>query len=166
MVDFFLLLMLAGAGDELQGIKRGIMEMADLIAITKADGLNKGIADNTRIAFQNALHLFPKKASGWLPQVNTCSARENTGIKELWELIMKYIEFTKASGYFESFRKEQAVVRMHNTIVDSLNNSFYSDPEVKAMLPEIERQLHEGNVTSYKAAIKLLDKYFNGRNKY
>jgi LAO/AO transport system kinase len=78
---------------------------------------------------------------------------------------MNYIEFTKTSGYFESFRKEQAVVRMHNTIIDSLNNSFYADSEVKAMLPEIERQLHEGTVTSYKAAIKLLDKYFNGRNK-
>jgi LAO/AO transport system kinase len=165
MVDFFLLLMLAGAGDELQGIKRGIMEMADLIAITKADGLNTVIADNTRISFQNALHLFPKKASGWTPQVNTCSARNNTGIKELWEIIMKYIEFTKSSGYFESFRKEQAIVRMHNTVIDSLNNSFYSDSEVKAMLPEIERQLHEGTVTSYKAALKLLDKYFNGRNK-
>jgi len=165
MVDFFLLLMLAGAGDELQGIKRGIMEMADLIAITKADGLNTVIADNTRVSFQNALHLFPRKASGWLPQVNTCSARNNTGIKELWEIIMKYIEFTKASGYFDSFRKEQAIVRMHNTIIDSLKNSFYADSEVKTMLPEIERQLHEGTVTSYKAAIKLLDKYFDGRNK-
>jgi LAO/AO transport system kinase len=157
--------MLDGAGDELQGIKRGIMEMADLIAITKADGLNTVIADNTRISFQNALHLFPKKPSGWTPQVNTCSARNNTGIKELWEIIMRYIEFTKASGYFESFRKEQAIVRMHNTIIDSLNNSFYADSEVNAMLPEIERQLHEGSITSYKAALKLLDKYFNGRDK-
>jgi LAO/AO transport system kinase len=165
MVDFFLLLMLAGAGDELQGIKRGIMEMADLIAITKADGPNKVIADNTRTSFQNALRLFPGKASGWLPQVHTCSARNNTGIKELWDIIMEYIEFTKNSGYFESFRKEQAVVRMHNTIVDSLNNSFYSDDQVKTMLPELERQLHEGTVTSYKAALKLLDKYFKGQTK-
>ena len=87
MVDFFLLLMLAGAGDELQGIKRGIMEMADLIAITKADGPNKLIAEGARVTYQNALHLFPPKPSGWKPQVLTCSALTNTGIKELWEII-------------------------------------------------------------------------------
>lgn len=160
MVDFFLLLMLAGAGDELQGIKRGIMEMADLIAITKADGTNKLIADTTRISIQNALHLFPKKSSGWMPQVHTCSALSNTGIKELWEIIMEYFAFTEKSGYFESFRKEQAVVRMHNTIIEYLNNSFYNHKAVKSLVPEIERQLHEGNITSYKAALKLLDKYF------
>ena len=165
MVDFFLLLMLAGAGDELQGIKRGIMEMADLIAITKADGLNKIIAENTRISFQNALHLFPKKSSGWIPQVLTCSARENTGIKELWDIINEYMDITHKSGYFETFRKEQAVIRMHNTILEYLNSSFYNHDDVKAMLPQVERQLHEGNVTSYKAAVKLLDKYFKGQAK-
>ena len=88
MVDFFLLLMLAGAGDELQGIKRGIMEMADLITITKADGANKLVAENARVLYQNALHFFPKKASGWEPHVHTCSAHMNTGIKEVWEIIM------------------------------------------------------------------------------
>ena len=107
MVDFFLLLMLAGAGDELQGIKRGIMEMADLIAITKADGANKLIAENARVSFQNALHLFPKKSSGWEPQVHTCSALTNTGIKELWEIILEYFEFTKKSGYFETSEKNR-----------------------------------------------------------
>jgi LAO/AO transport system kinase len=160
MVDFFLLLMLAGAGDELQGIKRGIMEMADLIAITKADGANKVIAENARISFQNALHLFPKKSSGWLPQVQTCSAITNTGIEELWEIIMEYFSFTRNSGYFDIFRKEQEVIRMHNTIIEYLNNSFYNHKEVKILVPEIERQLYEGTITSYKAAIKLLDKYF------
>src|SRR5450759_258526 len=160
MVDFFLLLMLAGAGDELQGIKRGIMEIADLIAITKADGANKIIAENARISFQNALHLFPKKSSGWVPQVHTCSALNKTGIKELWEIITEYIAFTRESGYFETFRKEQAVVRMHNTVLEYLNNSFYNHEEVKSLVPDIERQLHEGTITSYKAAIKLLDKYF------
>lgn len=161
MVDFFLLLMLAGAGDELQGIKRGIMEMADLIAITKADGSNKQVAENARILYQNALHLFPKKPSGWTPQVNTCSAHLNTGIKEVWDLIMEYFDFTKKSGYFESFRKEQAVVRMHSTILEYLNNSFYNQEDVKEMVTEVEQQLHEGTITSYKAALKLLDKYFN-----
>jgi LAO/AO transport system kinase len=160
MVDFFLLLMIAGAGDELQWIKRGIMEIADLIAITKADGANKLLAENACVSFQNALHLFPKKSSGWVPQVHTCSALTNTGIKELWEIITEYFAFTRNSGYFETFRKEQAVVRMHNTISEYLNNSFNNHAEVKSLVPEIERQLHEGTITSYKAALKLLDKYF------
>jgi LAO/AO transport system kinase len=160
MVDFFLLLMIAGAGDELQGIKRGIMEIADLIAITKADGANKLLAENACVSFQNALHLFPKKSSGWVPQVHTCSALNNTGINELWEIITDYFAFTRSSGYFETFRKEQAVVRMHSTISEYLNNSFYNHPGVKSVIPEIERQLHEGTITSYKAALKLLDKYF------
>ncbi|TAL81533.1 MAG: methylmalonyl Co-A mutase-associated GTPase MeaB, partial [Bacteroidetes bacterium] len=94
MVDLFLLLMLAGAGDELQGIKRGIMEMADLIAITKADGSNKPAADKARQSFQNALYLFPAKSSGWKPQVLTCSALQNNGIAELWEIIMEYVNIT------------------------------------------------------------------------
>jgi LAO/AO transport system kinase len=160
MVDFFLLLMLAGSGDELQGIKRGIMEMADMIAITKADGANKLIAENARVSFENALHFFPKKASGWTPQVHTCSALTNTGIKELWEIILEYTAFTKNSGYFEAFRKEQGVVRMHNTILEYLNNSFYNCKDVSTLVPELEHQLHEGTITSYKAAVKLLDRYF------
>jgi LAO/AO transport system kinase len=165
MVDFFLLLMLAGSGDELQGIKRGIMEMADMIAITKADGANKQPAENARIAFQNALHFFPKKSSGWLPEVHTCSALTNTGIKELWEIIMEYVAFTVETGYFESFRKEQAVVRMHTTIKEFLTNSFYNQEDIKSLVPEVERQLHEGTITSYKAAIKLLDIYFKSHTE-
>jgi LAO/AO transport system kinase len=136
------------------------MEIADLIAITKADGTNKLLAENCCVSFQNALHLFPKKSSGWVPQVHTCSALTNTGIKELWEIITEYFAFTRNSGYFETFRKEQAVVRMHNTISEYLNNSFNNHAEVKSLVPEIERQLHEGTITSYKAALKLLDKYF------
>jgi len=160
MVDFFLLLMLAGAGDELQGIKRGIMEMADLDAITKADGNNKLVADSARVLYQNALHLFPAKQSGWKPQVLTCSARQNTGVKDLWDLINEYECFTKASGYFEEIRKQQAVIRMHTTISEFLVNSFYNEDEVKTLRPEIEKQLNEGTITSYKAALKLLDKYY------
>jgi LAO/AO transport system kinase len=160
MVDFFLLLMLAGAGDELQGIKRGITEMADLIAITKADGPNKIVADGARVLYQNALNLFPAKPSGWKPQVHTCSAKQNTGIVELWEIIMEYVKFTGLSGYFEQQRKQQAVIRMHNTIVEYLNNSFYNNEDVKLLWPGLEQQLNEGSITSYKAALKLLDKYF------
>jgi LAO/AO transport system kinase len=160
MVDLFLLLMLAGAGDELQGIKRGIMEMADLIAITKADGLNKLTAEGARVSYQNALHLFTSKTPGWKPKVLACSALENTGIRELWELILEYFDVTKKSGYFDEFRKRQAVIRMDSMIVDYLNNAFYTHEEVKRLRPEIEQHLYEGKITSYKAAVKLLDKYF------
>ena len=160
MVDFFLLLMLAGAGDELQGIKRGIMEMADLIAITKADGRNKLTAESARVTYQNALHLFMSKTPGWNPRVLTCSALENTGIRELWELILEYFNVTKKSGYFDDFRKQQAVVRMDSMIIDNLNNAFYNHEEVKRLRLEIEHQLYEGKMTSYMAAVKLLDKYF------
>jgi len=160
MVDFFLLLMLAGAGDELQGIKRGIMEMADVIAITKADGPNKLIAGNARMLYQNALNLFPGKPSGWRPKVLTCSAKQNEGIIELWAIILEYIGFTVNTGYFEELRKQQAVIRMHNTIVESLNYSFYNHEEIRKLMPELEHQLHEGLITSYQAAMQLLDKYF------
>lgn len=161
MVDFFLLLMLAGAGDELQGIKRGIMEMADAIAITKADGNNKLAAEGAKVMFRNALHLFPALPSGWIPEVLTCSARDNIGITELWEKILDYITFTCGNGYFESRRKQQAVIRMHDTIMEFLGNSFYGNKDVKSLRPEIEKQLSEGCITSYKAALILIDRYHN-----
>lgn len=159
MVDFFLLLMLAGAGDELQGIKRGIMEMADLIAVTKADGANKNAAENTRVSFQNALHLFPRKASGWKPSVISCSALASTGIDELWSIIKDYFDFTTKNGYFEEHRRQQSIVRMHGTISEFMNNSFYTNEKVKSSIPEIEKLLYEGKITSFKAALNLLDKY-------
>ncbi len=160
MVDFFLLLMLAGAGDELQGIKRGIMEMADLIAITKADGNNRTVAELARLSYQNALHLFPGKPSGWKPKVLTCSAREKTGITELWAVVLEYFDFARKSGYFEEQRKQQSVARMHSTIVEQLHNSFYDNYDVRHYRAETEQQLADGKITSYKAASRLLDKYF------
>ena len=160
MVDFFLLLLLAGAGDDLQGIKRGIMEMADGVAITKADGSNKLNAERASISFQNALNLFPVTGSGWKPQVLTCSARQNTGITDLWNIIMDYVGFTRKSGYFDRLRKEQEVAFMHNMISESLNNSFYSDNKIRIMRQELENQLYEGTITSHKAALRLLDIYF------
>jgi LAO/AO transport system kinase len=161
MVDFFLLLMLAGAGDELQGIKRGIMEMADTILITKADGSNTEKAELARVEYKNALHLFPPAPSKWMPRVLTCSSVVNTGINEVWETINDYMRLTKCNGWFWERRREQAVTRMHETIIDSLKYSFYNHPEVKTMMPELEKQLREGEVTSYKPASILLDKYFN-----
>jgi LAO/AO transport system kinase len=160
MVDFFLLLMIGGAGDDLQGIKRGIMEMADLIAVTKADGSNRLKAEGTRVLLENALRLFPQKQSNWTPLVQTCSAITDTGILELWKIIGDYVNITRQSGFFEENRKHQAVIRMHHTILDYLNSSFYNLEDVKTLLPEMERQLHDGTITSYNAALKLLDKYF------
>jgi LAO/AO transport system kinase len=160
MVDLFLLLMLAGAGDELQGIKRGIMEMADLIAITKADGDNRIVAEGAKILYQNALQLFPLKTSGWKPRVLTCSSKQNLGINEIWDAILEYFSMTVKSGYYEEHRREQAVIRTHDTIREYLNNSFYNHSEVRHLWPEIEKQLYDGAITSYKAAFQLLDKYF------
>ena len=160
MVDFFLVLMLAGAGDELQGIKRGIMEMADTIVITKADGNNRQKAEMARVEFKNALHLFPPAPSRWSPKVMTCSSLEKTGITEVWETVRDYVSLTKGNGWFWERRREQAVTRMHETVIDTLKFSFYNHPEVMALLPELEKQLREGEVTSYKPALMLLDKYF------
>ncbi len=160
MVDFFLLLMLAGSGDELQGIKRGIIEMADAIAITKADGANLLNAENARASFESALNLFPLPPSGWKPKVVTCSAHQNTGINELWKIIIDYVGFTRETGFFKDFRQKQAVVRMHDTIMEYLSNSFYSHEAVRSLEPTIEKQLFEGSITSYKAALKLIDNYF------
>ncbi|HLN54474.1 MAG TPA: methylmalonyl Co-A mutase-associated GTPase MeaB [Bacteroidales bacterium] len=160
MVDFFLLLMLAGAGDEIQGIKRGIMEMADMIAITKADGQNTLNAEGAKILYQNALHLFPPPPSGWRPRVVTCSAKKNIGITELWDIIIEYSDFARQTGYFEILRKQQAIIRMDNTIKEFLQSSFYNDASIKAARLEVEKQLSEGTITSYKAAYRLLDKYF------
>jgi LAO/AO transport system kinase len=163
MVDIFLLLMLAGAGDELQGMKRGIMEMADIIAITKADGTNKLLAEGAKGLYENALHLFPPGPSGWKPKVLTCSALKNTGIEELWKVINAYSVFTKKSGFFDEFRKQQAVIRMHDAISDYLHNNFYNNIEIKNFRTELEKKLYDGSITSYKAAKILIDKYCNGK---
>jgi LAO/AO transport system kinase len=165
MVDFFLVLMLAGAGDELQGIKRGIMEMADTIVITKADGNNIKKAELARVEYKNALHLFPPSPSKWSPRVMTCSSRDRTGIAEIWETIRDYVSVTKSNGWFWERRREQAVTRMHETIIDTLKQSFYTHPEVSRLLPDLERQLREGETTSYKPASILLDKYFGHQGK-
>jgi LAO/AO transport system kinase len=160
MVDFFLLLMLAGAGDMLQGIKRGIMEMADIIVITKADGDNRLSASHAKSEYMSALHLFPSPPSGWTPDVFTCSSFENSGIEEVWQAINKYVSMTSQSGYFGERRKQQEIIRMHDTIDDRLKESFYNSSEIKKMIPGIENQIKEGTITFYKAAVILLNKYF------
>ncbi len=156
MVDFFLLLMLAGAGDELQGIKRGIMEMADMIAINKADQKNIEKAKQARQEFKNALSLFPPHESGWKPPVLTCSALEETGMDGLWEEVQNYFNQTKENGYFESNRKKQAVFWMYESIENQLKERFYNNPKVKEHLAALEKEVKEGVVSSFKAASELL----------
>ncbi|MGP1536195.1 methylmalonyl Co-A mutase-associated GTPase MeaB [Bacteroides heparinolyticus] len=162
MVDFFLLIQLAGTGDELQGIKRGIMEMADGIVINKADGDNLERAKLAATQFRNALHLFPAPESGWKPQVLTYSGFYNLGVKEVWDMVYKYIDFVKENGYFEYRRNEQSKYWMYETINEQLRDSFYHNPQIQKMLEEKEGQVLQGNLTSFVAAKNLLDTYFDG----
>lgn len=160
MVDFFLLIQLAGTGDELQGIKRGIMEMADGIIINKADGSNIDKAKLAASQFRNALHLFPAPESGWTPQVLTYSGFYNIGVKEVWDMVYAYIDFVKANGYFDYRRNEQSKYWMYESINEHLRDSFYHNPIINEMLLDLEKQVLRGNVTSFVAAKKLLDTYF------
>ena len=160
MVDFFLLIQLSGTGDELQGIKRGIMEMADGIVINKADGDNLERAKLAATQFRNALHLFPAPESGWTPKVLTYSGFYNLGVKEVWDMIYEYIDFVKGNGYFEYRRNEQSKYWMYESINEQLRDSFYHNPKIEAMLLEKEQQVLKGNLTSFIAARSLLDTYF------
>ncbi len=156
MTDFFLLLMLAGAGDELQGIKRGIMEMADLIAINKAEGSNLDKARMAKRQYQNALHLFPKKESEWEPQVLTCSALANTGIDDIWQKVEDFRKLTTENSYFVRKRKEQASYWMHETIEDHIKRSFYFNPHIKKLIKEYEQKVFNSELSSFAAAGELL----------
>ena len=165
MVDFFLLLMLAGAGDELQGIKRGIMEMADAIAINKADGNNVEKAMQAMSQYRNALHLFPLPESKWQPQVKICSALNNTGIDEIWQMINEYVELTKKNGYFDANRREQAKHRLRETINEALLSDFYNNEGVRRELEIYEKQVLSDKISSFQAAMELLDKYYGNIEK-
>lgn len=165
MVDFFLLIQLAGTGDELQGIKRGIMEMADGIIINKADGNNVEKAKLAAAHFRNALHLFPAPESGWTPQVLTYSGFYNIGVKEIWDMVYAYVDFVKKNGYFDYRRNEQAKYWMYETINEHLRDSFYQDPLIADMLEIKEKEVLNGQATSFTAAKKLLDVYFNQLKK-
>jgi len=160
MVDFFLLLMLAGAGDELQGIKRGIMEMADAIAITKADGENTGRTERAKVEFANAMHLFRPVESGWIPRVMTCSAKSKTGIREIWDTIMEYQALTQENGYFEKRRNSQSLYWMYETINQNLKDSFYHDRRIQKMLEKQESKVLHGELTPFAPAKALMEKYF------
>jgi LAO/AO transport system kinase len=160
MVDFFLLLMLAGAGDELQGIKRGIMEMADLIAITKADGNNISRARLAKAEYENALHLFPAPESGWLPRVLTCSSVNRTGIDDIWKEILDYVNTTRLNGFFNNRRSRQAKYWMYRTINEALRAEFYSSTAMAEMIRLAEEEVVTNKISSFAAAKRLLDEYF------
>lgn len=159
MSDFFLLLQISGAGDDLQGIKRGIMEMSDLIMINKADGNNIEKANMARAVYANALHLFPPTESGWVPTALAASSIEKTGLEEVWAVIEKYFNLVKGNGYYSHRRREQDRYWMYESINNSLKEMFYENPKIEAALPDFERAVLEGKIDSFSAASELLNKY-------
>lgn len=161
MTDFFLLLLLPGAGDELQGIKRGIVEMADLIAINKADGERKGLAMRAKREYAGALHLFPPKSSGWAPQTVLCSAIENLGIPEIWKQLLAYQELTSKNAYFQHNRTQQATFWLHESIRTHLQDLFYRNPQVQEHLQTVEKAVLDGSMTPFRGAALLMDFFLN-----
>lgn len=141
MVDFFLLLMLAGGGDELQGIKRGIMEMADAIVIHKADGDYVKAAKKARVNYQNALHLFPPNPNNWIPPVQLCSSYENTGIGEVWETITQYIVQMRGNGFLEANRRTQDALWFENLLQHQLLQKLYQSPKLHQQIMESKELL-------------------------
>ena len=160
MVDFFLLLKISGAGDELQGIKRGIMEMADAIVINKADGDNINKAKLAKTEFNRALHLFPAKKSGWTPTVSTCSSIIPEGIDDVWQTISNYLELVQTNHYFEAKRKEQNQYWMMETINEQLKNNFYNHADIIKLLEENKKAVSNDEISPFAAAQKLLERYF------
>jgi LAO/AO transport system kinase len=157
MVDFFLLLMLAGAGDELQGIKKGIMEMADAVVITKADGSNQTATQQAVVEYQNAFHLFPPTANGWFPKVKTCSALEKRGLDDIWNMILEYDSLVKENGFFLQNRQQQNLEWMHSLIRFALEDQFYQHADIKHNLAEIEANVQNEKWLPIRAATYLLN---------
>lgn len=156
MTDFFLLLLLPGAGDELQGIKRGIVEMADLIAVNKSDGDREMSANQAKAYYKNALHLFPAKENDWVPQVVTCSALTKMGIADIWQLILDFQRFTQSNQHFYNNRKEQSLFWLYESIEQTLKQQFYQHPSVQSHLEVVKKLVLEGKISSFKGAEELL----------
>lgn len=152
MVDFFLLLMLAGAGDELQGIKKGIMEMADAVVINKADGDNLDAARKAELEYRRALHLFPLAENGWQARTATCSSLEKKGMSEVWKIVSDHKEQLSKNGFFQIHRKEQAIYRFHQQIDSLLKERFFSNSEITKKVEELENLVRNGKVSPYLAA--------------
>ena len=165
MVDFFLLIQIAGAGDELQGIKRGIMEMADGIVINKADGDNIDKAKMAQRQLRNALHLYPLPESGWSPEVLTYSGYYNLGIVEVWDMIHRYVDFMKSNGFFDLRRRNQAKYWMFESINEQLRNGFYRDPAIAKLLTQLEDEVLHSRKSSFVAAREALESYYRREGK-
>ncbi len=156
MVDFFLLLMLAGAGDELQGMKRGILEMTDLIAINKTDGDNRKRAERARREYESALHLFPAAADGWDPRVTTCSAVDHEGIREIWQTVLEHRDLMEHNGWFDRRRQEQALEWMKDALLYGLEEEFRRDAAVNGRLAAMQQDVLAGRSSPFHAARELL----------
>jgi len=159
MVDFFLLLLLAGAGDELQGIKKGIVEMADLIAINKADGDNLQKAKLARREYRNALHILPPKPSGWLPKATICSGISKLGMDEVWQLTQDFETKMKDNQYFQNHRTQQAKYWLHEAIQDQLKHLFYNHPTIKNIIIDKENAVLKGKISPFKTAEELVKRW-------
>ncbi|MEI6060933.1 MAG: methylmalonyl Co-A mutase-associated GTPase MeaB [Bacteroidota bacterium] len=160
MVDFFLLLMLGGAGDELQGIKRGIMEMADAVVINKADGDNLNRVNVAKAELRSALHYFPPSESGWQPVCEACSSITKAGIPRVGEMINEYVTFTRSNGYFARRRLQQSKQIMMNVIDQALHDHFYIQEDIKILMAKVDAELQLEKISAYVAAQVLLEKYF------
>lgn len=156
MVDFFLLLMLAGAGDELQGIKRGIMEMADALIITKADGDNIQNARFAQSLYISALRLFPQHDSKWVVPVDICSAVTKSGVNHVWDIIKEYERLTKENGYFEHHRTEQLIKIFYDWMENTIKDNFYNNPIVKEEILRLIPEIKSGKITPYQAGGMIL----------
>ena len=159
MVDFFLLLMLSGAGDELQGIKRGIMEMADAIIITKADGENVIKSKLASREYQNALHLFPPNPNGWIPKSLICSSITGNNIDKVWEIIDSHQNLTKLNGWFDKKRQIQDKYWFNETLKELILNQFYTNELFGIEIEKIEEKINLGEISSFQAAEDLFKKY-------
>ena len=157
MVDFFLVLMIAGAGDELQGIKKGILEIADAVAVNKADGDNIEKAEFARKQYETALHFLAPSSPNWTPPVLTCSALEMIDIDVIWETVLKHHRIFTQTGELNTNRKKQAVDWMWSLVKDGLKDRFYQNPEVKEILPETIKDVEKGTIASTVAASRLLN---------
>jgi LAO/AO transport system kinase len=163
MVDFFLLITLTGAGDELQGMKRGVMELADVVAINKADGANLAAAERACSEAENALHYFPRPANGWTPRALTCSAHTGKGIAELWKCVLEYTSLTKANSWFSVNRQQQTRRWMHEIIEQGLRQRFESLPAIRKRMETLEQEVLDGRTTSFRAARTLLEIYSDSK---
>lgn len=157
MVDFFLLLLLPGAGDELQGIKRGIVEMADLLAVNKADSERIELAKTARQDYAHALHLFPEKTNGWLPKAVTCSALTGDGLPEIWKLLTDFQQVVKGNGWFEANRKIQLATWFSSQLEQSVHRFFFETPDIKASMEKARQAVMEGKLTPAQASAMLID---------